>query len=70
MQRLLLTVAARDQGWQLYEGEHGRQFFDRREDALHMARLVASDLHQQYGVRSVVVMDMAGHEAVLVSRHG
>ncbi|WP_337052824.1 hypothetical protein [Pseudoxanthomonas sp. USHLN014] len=70
MQRLLLTVAAREQGWQLYEGDQGRQFFEDREEALHTAALIAATLHQRHGIRSGVVMDMTGCEAVLVSRHG
>ncbi|WDS34657.1 hypothetical protein [Pseudoxanthomonas sp.] len=70
MQRVLFTVTAQDQGWQLYEGEHGRFWFNDRAEALHTARVIASNLHVQHGIRSAVVMDMAGREAVLVSRHG
>lgn len=70
MQRLLLTIAAREQGWQLYEGEHGRLFFQDRKEALHTAGVIAANLHQQHGIRTAVVVDMAGCEAVLVSRHG
>jgi hypothetical protein len=70
MQRVLFTITAQDQGWQLYEGEHGRFWFNDRAEALHTAGVIASNLHAQHGIRSAVVMDMAGREAVLISRHG
>ena len=28
MPRLLFTIAANDKGWQLYEGQYGRNWFD------------------------------------------
>jgi len=70
MQRLLFTITAQDQGWQLYEGEHGRLWFNDRAEALHTAGVIAATLHHQHGIHSAVVVDMAGHEAVVVSRHG
>ncbi|SEM07976.1 hypothetical protein SAMN05428989_2989 [Pseudoxanthomonas sp. GM95] len=70
MQRVLFTISARDQGWQLYEGEQGRFWFNDRAEALHTAGVIANNLHLQHGIRSAVIMDMAGREAVLVSRHG
>lgn len=70
MQRVLFTIAARDQGWQLYEGEQGRFWFSDRSEALQRASVIAASLHRQHGIRTAVVMDMAGREAVVVSRHG
>lgn len=70
MQRVLFTVTAQDQGWQLYEGEHGRFWFNDRAEALHTAGVIAANLLAQHGIRSAVVMDMAGREAVVVSRYG
>ncbi|WCE02627.1 hypothetical protein [Pseudoxanthomonas sp. JBR18] len=70
MQRVLFTIAASDQGWQLYEGEHGRFWFTDRDEALHTASVIASSLHERHGISTAVIMDMAGREAVLVARHG
>jgi hypothetical protein len=70
MQRVLFTVTAQDRGWQLYEGEYGRFWFSDRAEALHTATVIASTLHTQHGIRSAVVMDMDGREAVVVSCHG
>lgn len=71
MSRLLFTIAAaNDNGWQLYEGEHGRSWFETLGDAHDNARLLAATLYEHHGIPTAVVMDMAGREAVVVARHG
>lgn len=69
MPRLLFTIAATSQGWQLYEGEHGRSSFDSFSDARDNAKLLAATLYEHHGIPTAVVMDM-GREAVVVARHG
>lgn len=39
MPRLLFTIAAANDGWQLYEGEHGRSRFETLNDARDSAHL-------------------------------
>lgn len=70
MSRYLFTICAESRGWQLYEGQEGRHWFARRDDALETAGIMASRLHEFHGIPTAVVMDMAGHETVEVSRHG
>lgn len=70
MQPVMFTICAHGQGWQLYEDEQGRFWFSDRAEAMHTAGVMAASLHQQHGIRSAVVLDMAGCESVLVSRHG
>ncbi|MGN6223901.1 hypothetical protein [Pseudoxanthomonas sp.] len=70
MPRLLFTIAAANEGWQLYEGEHGRSRYPTLNDARDSARLLAATLYEHHGIPTAVVMDMAGREAVVVSRHG
>ncbi|KAF1721778.1 hypothetical protein [Pseudoxanthomonas wuyuanensis] len=69
MSRLLFTIAARTSGWQLYEGEHGRSWFEHLGDARENAKLLAATLHEHHGIPTAVVMDM-GRESVLLARHG
>lgn len=64
------TIAASHQGWQLYEGEHGRSSFDSLSDARDNAKLLAATLFEHHGIPTAVVMDMAGREAVVLARHG
>jgi hypothetical protein len=70
MSRLLFTIVSSTCGWQLYEGEEGRYWFARWHDALETADIMASAMHQQQGIPTAVVMDMAGRESVMVSAHG
>ncbi len=70
MSRLLFTIVSSTCGWQLYEGEEGRFWFARWNDALQTANIMASAIHQQRGVPTAVVMDMAGRESVMVYAHG
>ncbi|MFT3763351.1 MAG: hypothetical protein QM761_12265 [Pseudoxanthomonas sp.] len=70
MSRLMLTICAASDGWQLYEGEEGRRWFAHRDEALATADMIAAQLHECHGIPTAVVMDMAGREAVEVSRHG
>ncbi|WP_162455218.1 hypothetical protein [Pseudoxanthomonas kalamensis] len=70
MHRLLFTIAAQATGWQLYEGDEGKFWFSRWDDALETADIMAGALHERHGIPTAVVMDMAGREAVLVSSHG
>lgn len=70
MPRLLFTIAAATEGWQLYEGEHGRSWFETLGDARDNAQLLAATLYEHHGIPTAVVMDMAGREAVVVTRHG
>lgn len=70
MPRLLFTIAAAASGWQLYEGEYGRNWFDNLGDARENAKLLAATLHQHHGIPTAVVMEMTGSEAVLLARHG
>ena len=44
MPRLLFTIAANDKGWQLYEGQYGRNWFDNLGDARESAKLLAAKL--------------------------
>lgn len=70
MKRLLFTIAAHTSGWQLFEGEEGRYWFARWDDALETADTMAAAAHAHRGIPTAVVMDMAGREAVLVVSHG
>ncbi len=70
MPRLLFTIAPTTDGWQLYEGEHGRSSFDNLSDARDNARMLAATLYEHHGIPTAVVMDMAGREAVVLTRHG
>jgi hypothetical protein len=70
MSRLLFTIVSSSCGWQLYEGEEGRFWFSRRADALETADIMAGAVHQQHGIPTAVVMDMAGRESVMVVAHG
>lgn len=70
MARLLFTIASTEEGWQLYEGEHGRSSFDTLSAARDSARLQAATLYEHHGIPTAVVMDMAGREAVVLTRHG
>lgn len=70
MSRYLLTIAAEASGWQLYQGDQGRFWFARRDQALETADIIAAALHEQHGIPTAVVMDMAGREAVMLSQHG
>lgn len=70
MPRLLFTIASTTDGWQLYEGEHGRSSFDNLSDARDNARMLAATLYEHHGIPTAVVMDMAGREAVVLTRHG
>jgi len=69
MSRLLFTIAARTQGWQLYEGEHGRSWFQNLSEARENAKLLAATLHEHHGIPTAVVIDM-GRESVELARHG
>ena len=70
MQRTLFTIVFTSSGWQLYEGDTGRFWFSRRDDAMETAGIMASALHEHHGIPTGVVMDMAGREAVMVACHG
>lgn len=70
MCRLLFTIVSSTCGWQLYEGQTGSFWFACWHDALQAADIMASTLHQQQGIPTAVVMDMAGRESVMVSAHG
>lgn len=70
MSRLMFTIAPADPGWQLYEGHEGRLWFARRREALQTAALMASTLHENHGIPTAVIVDMAGCESVMVAAHG
>ena len=70
MPRLLFTIAANDKGWQLYEGQYGRNWFDNLGDARESAKLLAATLHQHHGIQTAVVVEMPSNEAILLARHG
>jgi hypothetical protein len=70
MPRLLFTIVSAASGWQLYEGEYGRSWFQNLGDARDNANLLAATLHQHHGIPTAVVMEMTGSEAVLLASHG
>lgn len=70
MHRLMFTIVSASNGWQLFEGDEGRQWFARRDHALETADLMAFSLHQHHGIPTAVIMDMAGCESVMVVCHG
>lgn len=70
MQRLMFTIVPAGDGWQLFEGHEGRQWFARREQALETADLMAASLHEHHGIPTAVIIDMAGRESVMVGCHG
>lgn len=70
MPRLLFTIAAAASGWQLYEGQYGRNWFDNLGDARESAKLLAATLHQHHGIPTAVVVEMPSNEAILLARHG
>ena len=69
-QRLMFTIVSAQSGWQLYEGDQGRQWFATRGDAMETADLMAASLHAHLGIPTAVVMDMAGCESVMLMCHG
>ncbi len=69
MPRLLFTIAANDEGWQLHEGVYGSSWFEQLGDAREKAKLLALTLHEHHGIPTAVVMNM-GRESVELSRHG
>lgn len=69
-QRLMFTLVPACSGWQLYEGDQGKQWFATRSDAVHAADLMAASLHAYHGIPTGVVMDMAGRESVMLAVHG
>jgi len=69
-QRLMFTLVSARSGWQLYEGDQGRLWFASRNDAIETADLMATSLHQQHGIPTAVVMDMAGRESVMLISRG
>jgi hypothetical protein len=70
MSRLLFTIVSAANGWQLYEGEYGRSWFQTLGDARENAELLAATLHHHHGIPTAVVMEMMGNEAVLLASHG
>ena len=70
MHRLMFTIVSASNGWHLFEGGEGRQWFARRDRALETADLMASSLHQHHGIPTAVIMDMAGCESVMMVCHG
>ncbi|HEX7802389.1 MAG TPA: hypothetical protein VF471_06490 [Pseudoxanthomonas sp.] len=70
MQRLIFTLVSAHSGWQLYEGDQGRLWFASRNDAVETADLMATSLHENHGIPTAVVMDMAGRESVMLVCHG
>lgn len=70
MQRLIFTLVSAHSGWQLYEGDQGRLWFASRNDAMETADLMAMSLHENHGIPTAVVMDMAGRESVMLMSHG
>ncbi|MET1161148.1 MAG: hypothetical protein ABWY48_01300 [Pseudoxanthomonas sp.] len=69
-QRLMFTVVSASNGWQLYEGDQGREWFASRYEAVETADLIAMSLHTQHGIPTGVLMDMAGSESVMLVCHG
>lgn len=69
-QRLIFTLVSAHNGWQLYEGNQGRLWFASRNDAMETADLMAISLHENHGIPTAVVMDMAGRESVMLICHG
>ncbi|MEP6906678.1 MAG: hypothetical protein ABI858_01665 [Pseudoxanthomonas sp.] len=69
-QRLMFTIVSASTGWQLYQGDQGRQWFASRDDAMETADLMAASLHAHHGIPTAVVMDMAGRESVMLMCHG
>ncbi|MET0583145.1 MAG: hypothetical protein ABWX88_02775 [Pseudoxanthomonas sp.] len=69
-QRLMFTLVSADSGWQLYEGDQGREWFASRSDALETADMMAMSLHAQHGIPTAVLVDMAGRESVMLVSHG
>ncbi len=69
-QRLMFTIVSACSGWQLYEGDQGRLWFASRSDAMETADLMATSLHENHGIPTAVVMDMAGCESVMLNSHG
>jgi hypothetical protein len=69
-QRLMFTIVSARSGWQLYEGDQGRSWFASRNDAMETADLMATSLHEQHGIPTAVLMDMAGRELVMLMSHG
>lgn len=69
-QRLMFTIVSAQSGWQLYEGDQGRQWFATRGDAMETADIMAASLHAHHGIPTAVVMDMAGCESVMLICHG
>lgn len=70
MQRLIFTLVSAHSGWQLYEGDQGRLWFASRNHAMETADLLAMSLHENHGIPTAVVMDMAGRESVMLICHG
>jgi len=70
MHRLMFTLVSASNGWQLFEGDEGRQWFSRRDHALEAANLMAASLHEHHGIPTAVLVDMAGSESVMVGCHG
>ena len=70
MQRLIFTLVSAHCGWQLYEGDQGRLWFASRTDAVETADLMATSLHENHGIPTAVVMDMAGRESVMLVCRG
>lgn len=70
MKRLMFTIVSSTSGWQLYEGDEGRFWFARRDDALTTADIMACAAHEQRGIPTGVLVDMAGRESVMVVAHG
>lgn len=69
-QRLMFTIVSACSGWQLYEGDQGRSWFASRHEAVDTADLMATALHEQHGIPTAVLMDMAGRESVMLVCHG
>ena len=70
MHRLMFTLVSTRSGWQLFEDGEGRQWFACREQALERAGLMAACLHENHGIPTGVIVDMAGRESVMVVCHG
>lgn len=70
MQRLLLTLVSASSGWRLQEGGYDRFWFARRDDALETAGIMAAALHEHHGIPTAVVIEMPGHDPVMVASHG
>ena len=63
-QRLMFTIVSARTGWQLYEGNEGRQWFASRGDAMETADLMAASLHAHHGIPTAVIQRLASDAAV------